>query len=163
MSTPDTQPCPYCGEQIKASAVKCRFCGEFLDEEPAAAPPPKKRKSVDERKWLIPVGRSLWALLAGYFGILALIPFPIIAWGMAEAADARTNTKEMLMYVCAALNVVLGLCALGTGIMGVVTLLQSKKLGMGRAAFGVAAGLAGAVAYILIVHFYWIPTYVKLR
>lgn len=23
--------CPYCDEEIKEAAVKCRFCGEFLD------------------------------------------------------------------------------------------------------------------------------------
>ncbi len=27
----DDRPCPFCAEPIKASAIKCRFCGEFLD------------------------------------------------------------------------------------------------------------------------------------
>ena len=32
MSDSERVPCPYCGEPILADAVKCRFCGEWLDE-----------------------------------------------------------------------------------------------------------------------------------
>jgi phage shock protein PspC (stress-responsive transcriptional regulator) len=31
MAEPETKRCPYCGESIRAEAVKCRFCGSLLD------------------------------------------------------------------------------------------------------------------------------------
>ena len=35
----DRKNCPYCGEEIAASAKKCRFCGEWLEIEEAVLMP----------------------------------------------------------------------------------------------------------------------------
>lgn len=36
---PETKQCPFCAETIQREAVKCRFCGEFLDGSRTAASP----------------------------------------------------------------------------------------------------------------------------
>ncbi len=56
--------CPFCAEQIQSEAIKCRYCGEYLDGFSRAGSRPR------EKKWYFSTSSVVIALLC--VGPLAL-------------------------------------------------------------------------------------------
>jgi len=59
--------CPYCAEEIQDAAIKCKHCGEFLDEHPPS------RSEAPTKKWYF---RKIYLILI--LGCIGPLGLPLI-------------------------------------------------------------------------------------
>lgn len=112
--------CANCGEKNGANNYQCTQCGFHLHD----IRPPKYVAAHDESevmRMILPVGRSLWAILSGYLGLISILllpaPFALIT-GILAVRDIREH---------------------------------SNKHGMGRAVFGIVMGGLGTTVLVVLI------------
>ena len=108
--------CSNCGAQISNKTVVCVKCGTAVPQKSI----PPVSDDVAALRFLIPIGRSGWAIATGYFGLLSPIPFVgvfAILFGVLAIRDIKKHPD---------------------------------KHGLGRAWFGIIMGAVTLPGYIIV-------------
>jgi hypothetical protein len=114
--------CPFCLAEVPAEARKCMYCGEWLRGRRPREDPGHGDIGADPgMRLLLPVGRSGWAIAAGYLGLISVLVIP------------------------APLALITGILAIRE------MHLDPKKHGMGRAIFGIIMGALGTIVLLLVL------------
>jgi hypothetical protein len=109
--------CRGCGKELHETAITCPQCGA-----PQRVYKPSADKDDPALKYLVPIGRSGWAIAAGYLGLISVLVVPApfaLACGLMAVRNIRRD---------------------------------DKLIGMGRAVFGIVMGglVTLVVLYFLI-------------
>ena len=87
------QDCPFCGEEILLSAIKCKHCGEFLDDRTKQTKTVIPKKSEISAEKTIYLGRPSWMAYLGYF--ICLVPIPLAIWERNSKVFTLTNRRVL--------------------------------------------------------------------
>jgi membrane protein YdbS with pleckstrin-like domain len=139
-----TKPCIFCAETIQAAAVKCRFCGEFLNSEKAKAlqaeaeaqadPDAEPAEGQEDDDGVLFAGRPsllglIWELVKGLL-VLALawsvIRLPLEEWAN-EPLQLKLTVNQL--FAAAHYRVLVGYAIAGLVVLGLsIKVLKLKMI-----------------------------------
>lgn len=83
------KPCPRCGEEIMATAVRCRHCGaRFESQRPEGSEEFRRRELAKARRPAV-LKKIVWLF------VLALIPLTAVVGGVMAAATLRREREAL--------------------------------------------------------------------
>ncbi len=96
----ETKACPYCGERVQLSAIKCRHCGEFLDAARRAESREGQQALVDYCKGMNTLGTVLYVI----GGLVLVCGVGGMFMGLAASAQAAPPLLVIMLVVMAAIG-----------------------------------------------------------
>ena len=132
-----TKRCPYCGEMIKTTAIKCKHCGEWLAEKPSATPPsptpepepitpPQTQPAAKEVARPAPLGDDEYNIITSR-PLTIMLVFELIATiylNMAALSNDFDSNQWIALFNCLAT------------VGWVIYFARSKKMGRLEAGIG---------------------------
>lgn len=87
----DTKPCPVCGEQIKAAAVKCRFCNTDLAAQQTA------REAEIERELFVGHPATIYSVSQWLLVVITLGIAFLVYWLRSHSLKYTITTQRVRM------------------------------------------------------------------
>ena len=88
--------CPQCGTQNDDNAYRCVKCNEVIQAIPVLQQP----HVIDDTptmRMILPIGRSILAILAGYAGLFSILLFPApiaLTLGILAVIDIKRHPEK---------------------------------------------------------------------